>query len=48
MRQALRWFDPPLPLNTAVLSHVALALLLWNLALRLGVLLVDGWMMIPL
>ncbi len=45
MQQALRLLDPPLPFSTALLSHVALALLLWNIALRLGVLLVDGWTM---
>jgi len=45
MQQALGLVDQPLPLSTAVLSHVALALALWNIALRLGVLLIDGWTM---
>jgi hypothetical protein len=31
-----------LPISTAILSHVALALLLWNFALRLA-LLVGVW-----
>jgi hypothetical protein len=31
-----------LPISTAILSHAALALLLWNFALRLA-LLVGGW-----
>jgi hypothetical protein len=28
-----RW-NEPLPLNTAILSNVALSLLMWNIALR--------------
>lgn len=30
-----RW-DEPLPLDTAMLSNIALSLLMWNLALRLA------------
>ena len=26
--------DEPLPLNTAILSNIALSLLMWNIALR--------------
>lgn len=31
-----------LPLSTAILSHIALALLMWNLALRMALLL-EQW-----
>jgi hypothetical protein len=39
--------DPKLPLSTAILSNVALVLLMWNLALRIAMLL-GGWARIPL
>ncbi|HTV46571.1 MAG TPA: hypothetical protein VMF05_14765 [Stellaceae bacterium] len=42
MSQAECPSGPRLPLSTAILSHVALTLLMWDLALRL-VLLVGGW-----
>jgi hypothetical protein len=42
MTQAVATAAQRLPLSTAILSNVALALLMWNLALRLA-LLVGGW-----
>jgi hypothetical protein len=36
-----RW-DEPLPLNTAILSNIALSLLMWNIALRVGGLLLAA------
>lgn len=46
MQQALQSLEQPLPLGTAVLSHVALALLMWNIAFRLAALLFAGWTMV--
>ena len=42
---AARSLGPPLPLGTAVLAHVALTLLMWNIALRVAMLLHD-WLTI--
>lgn len=39
MPQAIRSEDQKLPLSTAILSNIALLLLMWNLALRLALLL---------
>ncbi|MGA8550164.1 MAG: hypothetical protein WB678_08000 [Stellaceae bacterium] len=39
MPQAIRSADQKLPLSTAILSNIALLLLMWNLALRLALLL---------
>ena len=39
MPQAIRSEHRKLPLSTAILSNIALVLLMWNLALRLGLLL---------
>jgi hypothetical protein len=36
-----RW-DEPLPLNTAILSNIALSLLMWNIALRVAGLLLAA------
>jgi hypothetical protein len=36
-----RW-DEPLPLNTAILSNIALSLLMWNIALRVADLLLAA------
>ncbi len=36
MPQAIRSAEQKLPLSTAILSNVALTLLMWNLALRLA------------
>jgi hypothetical protein len=33
---AKRRSEEPLPLGTAILSNIALSLLMWNIALRLG------------
>ncbi|MGH7046932.1 MAG: hypothetical protein ACREE2_11170 [Stellaceae bacterium] len=41
MSQAERSAGPRLPLSTAILSNVALTLLMWNITLRL-LLLVSG------
>jgi hypothetical protein len=43
---AARLLGAPLPFGTAVLSQVALTLLMWNIALRLAVLLHDGLMIL--
>jgi hypothetical protein len=48
MQRVLGLHTQRLPLDTALLAHVALALLMWNIALRLGHLLVDGWMIMAL
>ncbi len=37
-----RLAEQKLPLSTAILSHIALGLLMWNLALRLALLL-GSW-----
>jgi hypothetical protein len=42
MPQAIPLAERKLPLSTAILSNVALVLLMWNLALRL-VLVVGCW-----
>ncbi len=47
MLQAFPSTDQKLPLSTAILSNVALVLLMWNLALR-AVLLLGGWARMPL
>jgi hypothetical protein len=47
MPQAVRSSDQKLPLSTAILSNVALVLLMWNLALRLALLL-GGWARVAL
>lgn len=39
MPQAIHSAHRKLPLSTAILSNIALVLLMWNLALRLGLLL---------
>ena len=39
--------EQKLPLSTAILSNVALVLLMWNLALRLA-LFVSGWASVSL
>jgi hypothetical protein len=39
MQQAVHALDRKLPLSTAVLSNVALVLLMWNVTLRLALLL---------
>jgi hypothetical protein len=39
MAQAVRSLDRKLPWSTAILSNFALVLLMWNLALRLALLL---------
>ena len=39
MPQAIRLAEQKLPLSTAILSNIALVLLMWNLALRLALLL---------
>jgi len=39
--------DHKLPLSTAILSNVALVLLMWNLALRLALIL-GGWARVAL
>jgi hypothetical protein len=39
---ARRRWDEPLPLNTAILSNVALSLLMWNIALRVAGLLLAA------
>ena len=44
---ALYAFEEKLPLSTAILSNIALTLLMWNLALRLA-LVVGGWASAPL
>lgn len=36
---ATRWLGEPLPLGTAILSNIALSLLMWNVALRIAVML---------
>jgi hypothetical protein len=36
-----RW-EEPLPLNTAILSNIALSLLMWNIALRVAGLLLTA------
>ncbi|MGH7058887.1 MAG: hypothetical protein ACREFH_00755 [Stellaceae bacterium] len=36
MRQGVCPADPPLPLATAALANIALALLMWDVLLRLG------------
>ena len=46
MVQSVRSVDRRLPPSTAILSNVALALLMWNLALRLG-LIVANWAALP-
>ena len=42
MARAIPLAGQRLPLSTAILSNVALVLLMWNLALRLA-LVVGGW-----
>ncbi len=42
--QAIRSTDQRLPLSTAILSNIVLALLMWNLALRCALLL-GRWVM---
>jgi hypothetical protein len=42
MAQAIPIAEQKLPLSTAILSNVALTLLMWNLALRLA-LVVGDW-----
>lgn len=42
MSQALRLPDRKLPWSTAILSNLALVLLMWNVALRLALFL-GGW-----
>ena len=42
MSQAVPAVEQKLPLSTAILSNLALVLLMWNLALRLALLL-GGW-----
>jgi hypothetical protein len=42
MPQAVPSAEQKLPLSTAILSNVALVLLMWNLALRLALFL-GGW-----
>lgn len=42
MSQAFPWLEQKLPLSTAILSNLALVLLMWNMALRLALLL-GGW-----
>lgn len=37
MRQGVGSADPPLPLATAALANIALALLMWDVVLRLAV-----------
>ena len=41
-QQAAQSLGQPLPFSTALLSHVALTLLMWNVALRLAILFYDG------
>jgi len=38
-RVATRWLGEPLPLGTAMLCNLALSLLMWNVTLRLALLL---------
>ncbi len=40
--QAIQSLGRPLPFSTAVLSHIALTLLMWNVAFRLALLFYDG------
>jgi len=42
MQQLAKLFEEPLPLRTAVLSHVALSLFMWNIALRMAGLLLHS------
>ena len=47
MPQAIPLAEQKLPLSTAILSNVALVLLMWNLALRLA-LVVGSWASVSL
>ena len=47
MPRAIPLTEQKLPLSTAILSNVALVLLMWNLALRLA-LIVGSWANIAL
>jgi hypothetical protein len=42
MQRPVPTAQPPLPLGTAVLSHVALSLLTWNVVLRAAAFLIRG------
>jgi hypothetical protein len=48
MPQAIPLDEQKLPLSTAILSNVALVLLMWNLALRLALLVVGSWASVSL
>ena len=39
---ATKWLQEPLPLGTAMLSNIALSLLMWNVALRIAGLLLTA------
>ena len=41
-RVVARRLDEPLPLSTAMLSNIALSLLMWNVALRIADLLLTA------
>lgn len=43
MPQAAELFEEKLPLSTAALSNIALLLLMWNVGLRLA-LLIGSWL----
>jgi hypothetical protein len=48
MPRAILPAEQKLPLSTAILSNVALVLLMWNLALRLALVVVGSWASVSL